>query len=132
VADAVGMRKQRVEESRALGAHPSASVRAGPNSGGGGVGDDGGRMDGRGDRGRRASDGCGGGKGEHVSFLSTVGPLCLVFPGASLALLVGMQAQLIHSIDNRASSVAALQQSAGVGGRYHLGLLLTLPTFILF
>jgi hypothetical protein len=92
------------------------------NSGGGGVGDDGGRMDGRGDRGRGASDGGGGGKGGHVSFVSSVGPLCLALPGASLAQLAGMQAQLIHSINNRASSVAALQQSAGACGRYHLGL----------
>ena len=89
---------------------------------GGGVDDDGGRMVGSRDRGRKTSDGGEGCMDGHVSFASTVGPLCLALPGASLARLAGMQAQLLHSINNRASLVKALQPSAGAGGTYHPGL----------
>jgi hypothetical protein len=36
------------------------------------------------------------GKSTMVSFVSTVGPFCLVQPGASLARFAEMQAQLLH------------------------------------
>ena len=46
-----------------------------------------------------------------TSFASTVGPLIIALPWASLTRLVGKQAQLLHSINSRASSVAMLQPS---------------------
>ena len=46
-------------------------------------------------------------------FTSTIGPLSLIQPGASLARLAGKQAHLLHSVNSRVLSVAALQPSAG-------------------
>jgi hypothetical protein len=51
-----------------------------------------------------------------VSFASTVGPLILLLPGASLTRLAREQVHLLQSIDCRASSEAVQQPSANEDG----------------
>ena len=59
-----------------------------------------------------------------VSSTSSVGSLSLIRHWASLTLLAGKQARLLRSINSRASWVAALQPSAGLGDDEEFGKIL--------